>query len=103
MESAQAAQCMPSNTTLDSQQLGCCGSGRLKADHSSGSSSSESGTVSAASEAAARSGKPGAGKGRGEGDRLTVGILIKLSDFVAGCPDLNKFTNSRQAPRVERA
>jgi hypothetical protein len=88
MESAQAAQCMPSNTTLDSQQLGCCGSGRLKADHSSGSSSSESGVALSAAEVAALPGKSGTGKDRGKGDRLTVGILVKLSDFVAACPDL---------------
>jgi hypothetical protein len=39
---AQAAQCMPSKTTLDRQQPACWGSGTLNDDHSCGSSSKAS-------------------------------------------------------------
>ena len=82
MVSAQAAQCMPSNTTLDSQQDDWPGSDRLKAVHSCGSSSIASG-VALAALAGLTPGRPDEDKGRG--DRLTVCMMGQLSDFIGQC------------------
>src|SRR3990167_6713843 len=72
---------MPSNTTLDSQHPGCCASGRLKADHSCGSSSSVSGVALAAMLGGASPGRPGPGRGRGKDDKLAGGISDERSDY----------------------
>jgi hypothetical protein len=60
MVSAHAAQCMPSNTTLDSQQEGRPSRVRLKADHSWASSSTASRSrVEASANGSAATGPPG--------------------------------------------
>jgi hypothetical protein len=84
---------MPSNTTLDSQQLGRWSTGRLKADHSCGSSSKTS--LSAGSTRAtglSASGAPEPGSGFSVGLAASMGLELNGNAFA--CLDMNQDARS---------